>query len=260
MTVIGRLAMPPLLLALIACGPVAMDASLAAAHRPGVSRAVLTSPPPHRPAPRQPARGTRPTVRLLFVGASVTAGYGALDPAHAYPDVVAGHLRAGGWNTVVHIVAHPGATAGEAETWPVKVRSDAVVVHLVTNDFARGTRLADYQAEYSDVISRVRESSPRAKLVCLGGWDAPSAVNAAGIAAARYNDVARAVCSNAGGDYVDISGLYLQSDDHGPVGTLTAVGVRDAFHPNDLGHRKLAAAVLRALGMPSGAPGSRSSI
>lgn len=260
MRIIGRLAIPPLLLALIACGPVAMNASLAAARSAGGSGAAQTSPTPRRSAPRHSATVTHPTVRLLFVGASVTASYGAVDPAHAYPELVASHLRAAGWNPVVHIVARPGATAGKADGWPLNVPSDAVIVHLVTNDYAKGTPLAGYRTEYSDVLSRVRESSPRAKLVCLGGWDAPSAVNAAGIAAERYNDVARTACTGAGGDFVDISGLYLQSDNHGPAGTATAVGLRDTFHPNDLGHQKLAAAVLKAVGMPRSASGSHATV
>jgi acyl-CoA thioesterase-1 len=237
MGVIGRLAIPLLLLALSGCGQVAQ-----------------------RTAASHPTPVARPTVRLLFVGASVTAGYGALDPAHAYPELVVSRLQAAGWNMVVHVVAHPGATAGEARGWPLNLPSDAIVVHLVTNDYARDTPLLDYRAEYADLIGRLRASSPRARLVCLGGWDSPSAFNRLGVPARSYNEVAREVCEQAAGTFVDISGLYLQSDDHGPAGTATALGLRDTFHPNDLGHRKLAAAVLKALGMPAAASGSRTTV
>jgi acyl-CoA thioesterase I len=228
---------------------------------PLLALAAAGPSPPASPTRASPTQA-RPLVRLLFVGASVTAGDYAVDPAHAYPELVAARLRDDGYRTELRVVARPGATAAAAGRWDLKLLSDLVVVHLVTNDFSRDTPPSAYQAAYTAVIRRLRQASPAARLVCLGGWDNPSSVNRLGVPAARYDQVAQAACRAAGGTYVDVSGLYLQRSDRGPAGQVTTRGVRDGFHPNDRGHQRLAAAVLRAVDMPSpghrgGAPGGR---
>jgi acyl-CoA thioesterase I len=256
MNVIGRVAAVLALLAVTNCGspPTGPGAQRPSALRAAQGGGVAST------SQRTSASSSRPTVRLLFVGASVTAGYGAGNLDRAFPELVASHLRAAGWNTVVHIAARPGATTAEADKWSLKGPADAVVVHLVTNDFSRGTPLATYQADYGDVIGRLRVSSPSAKLVCLGGWSSPTSVNSAGISAERYNDIARTVCATNRGTFVNLSALYLQKADHGPAGGMTSVGPPDHFHPNDRGHRQLAAAVLRDLAIPATASGRRVSV
>jgi lysophospholipase L1-like esterase len=230
--------------------------ALAAAGPPLPASPAAASPAATSPAP------ARPTVRLLFVGASVTAGEYAVDPAHAYPQLVAARLRAEGYDTELRVVAHPGARAAAAERWDLHLPSDVVVVHLVTNDFSRDTPLPAYRAAYAAVVRRLRQASPAARLACLGGWDNPSSVNRLGVPAERYDQVARAACAAAGGTFVDVSGLYLQRSDRGPAGQVTTMGLRDGFHPNDRGHQRLAAAVLRTVDLPSpehkpGGPGGR---
>lgn len=192
----------------------------------------------------------RPALRLLFVGASITAGDYANSPAQAYPALVAARLHAEGYAVHLRVVAHPGATAEMARHWNLEVPSDVLVVHLVTNDFARNSRLSTYRTAYRQVLAELRHSSARARLVCLGGWDNPRAVNRTGVSAGRYDQVAQAACKAAGGRYLDISGVYLQRADRGPAGMVTTMGVRDGFHPNDRGHQRLAAAVLGALDLP----------
>jgi acyl-CoA thioesterase-1 len=226
---------------------------------PPIGSGTVRAPAPHAARGASPS-SSRPTVRLLFVGASVTAGYGADDPSEAFPQVVASHLRAAGWTTTVHIAARPGATAAAAGEWNLNSPADAVVVHLVTNDFSRGTPLASYQATYAEVIRRVRESSPNAKLVCLGGWGSPRSVNGAGITAERYNNVARTVCTAGRGTFLSLSGLYLQKADHGPPAGAPTVGLADYFHPNDRGHQQLADAVLKELAIPARVPGRHATV
>src|SRR5258707_1172247 len=98
-----------LAVAIASCGPGSpapqasggVRSALAASHRTG--------------AQAQRARAEPPPFRLLFVGASVTAGWYASTPDRAYPALVAGRLRAGGRAVRLHVVATPGATAEEAE-------------------------------------------------------------------------------------------------------------------------------------------------
>jgi acyl-CoA thioesterase-1 len=247
MRLLSRLASVPLLVAIAAWGSSAIVPGTVASSSSG--QLVNAASPMPTSQQRPPAAAT-PSLRLLFIGASVTAGYDAADASHAYPNLVARHLRAAGSKVILHIVARPGATASVADAWNLDIPSDVVVVHLVTNDFVRNTPLSTYQASYGDVIARVRKVSPAARLVCLGGWDNPTSLNRAGIAAERYDEVARSVCAGEGGKYVDLSALYLDTADRGPPGGVTTAGLRDSFHPNNRGHEQLAAAVVKALGLP----------
>jgi lysophospholipase L1-like esterase len=134
------------------------------------------------------------------------------------------------------------------------VPSDLVVVQLATNDFNHDVPLPVFRATYNDVLRRVRQASPRAQLLCLGGWDDPGSVNGIGVSAADYDGAAWSSCTIEGGRYVDLSGIYLDARNHGPVGRPTFLGPGDHFHPNDRGHDELAARVLASQNLPYQVP------
>jgi acyl-CoA thioesterase-1 len=196
-------------------------------------------------SPVMPA--AHPPLRVLFVGASVTEGWFASTPSRAYPAVVVHGLTAGRHRVRKRVMAVPGATAETAATWALDVPSDLVVVQLATNDYVRATPVAVFSASYAEVLRRIRAASPHADLVCLGGWDDPSVPNRIGVTAREYDAVAWSACESQGGDYVDLSPMFMDPRNHGPVGRSTYAGPGDLFHPNDRGHEALAAAVLGSL-------------
>lgn len=229
------------------CGSAPVRAVAARPAHAASSRAAHASRPvsvvSERPALGEARAGAAP-VRLFFVGASITTGAGASSAAHAYPQVVAAQLAAAGHPVQTHVMARSGITVATADTWDVAVPSDVVIVQLATNDFMHDEPLATFSATYNDVVRRVRAASPTAQLICLGGWNDPASVNPIGVSAADYDAAAWSACTIAGGRYVDLSAIYMDARNHGPVGRATFLGPGDHFHPNDRGHEELAARVL----------------
>jgi acyl-CoA thioesterase I len=188
-------------------------------------------------------------MRVLFVGASVTRGVGASSPDHAYPAVVVARLQAEGRVVRPRVMAQSGIVVSVADSWDLAVPADLVVVQLATNDFAHSELLPVFRTTYNDVLRRVREASPRARLLCMGGWNDPGAVNRLGLRAADYDAAAWAACTAEHGRYLDLSETYRDPRNHGPVGRSTSLGAGDEFHPNDRGHLALAALVLATQGV-----------
>ncbi len=193
------------------------------------------------------ARADPAALRVQFVGASVTEGWFASSPSHAYPALVVHGLTIGRRRVVKRVVALPGATAESAGTWGLDSPSDLTVVQLATNDYVRSTPVDVFAASYAAVLRRLRAASPHGDIVCLGGWDDPAAVNHLDLTAREYDDIARSACAAEDGRYIDLSAIYLDGRNHGPDGRPTFRGPGDLFHPNDRGHQELASAVLASL-------------
>jgi lysophospholipase L1-like esterase len=185
------------------------------------------------------------SVRVLFVGASVTDGWFASTKAHTYTALVAKGL-AEGRPVQVRIQARPGVTAEDAADWSLTTQSDVVVVQIATNDFVRDVPLDRYSAAYAELLDRLRLASPKAELICLGAWLDPHEKNRIGVAAVDYDAAARTQCDAAHGRYVDLSAAYMDAANHGPAGRPTYQGPGDLFHPNDRGHAELASLILQA--------------
>jgi lysophospholipase L1-like esterase len=186
---------------------------------------------------------TRP-LRVLFLGASVTEGWFASARNRTYPEIVADRLGATGRRVHLSILSRPGVTAGGADAWDLAIPSDVVIVQLATNDFMQSVPALVYSAYYGDLLHRLRRASPTAELVCLGGWDDPSAANRLGVLAVDYDVEARTACGAEGGRYVDLSATFLDARNHGPEGRVTFHGPGDVFHPNDRGHEEVATLIL----------------
>jgi len=188
------------------------------------------------------------SVRVLFVGASVTDGWFASNKAHTYTALVAKGL-AEGRPVQVRIQARPGVTAEDAADWNLTAPSDVVVVQIATNDFVRDVPLDRYSAAYAELLDRLRVASPKAELICLGAWLDPAEKNRLGLPAVDYDAAARTQCDAAHGRYVDLSAAYMDAANHGPAGRPTYQGPGDLFHPNDRGHAELASLILQADGI-----------
>lgn len=235
--------MVPLLLLMAltaACGP------SKAPRAPGTAFAaqLSDSPPSDTRAEAFGAAPDAPTLRLMFVGASVTEGWFASARNRAYPALVTRSLQASGRRVRVRLLAHPGATAADADHWDLAIASDVVVVQIATNDWVTGVPLATFDTEYADMLRRLRLTSATADLICFGAWEDPSSVNKIGVAALSYDQAVRSACDAEDGRYIDLSGVYMDPLDHGPEGRVTFHGPGDVFHPNDRGHQELASLIL----------------
>lgn len=181
-----------------------------------------------------PAAGAQRTV--VFLGDSLTAGYGLPDPAsEAYPALIAARLRAAGstWK-VVNAGISGDTTAGGLRRidWTLRAPVDVLVVALGANDGLRGVDPAVTAANLRGIIERARARHPAVRIL-LAGMQLPPELGAAHTAAfARvFPDVAAA------------TGAALVPFLLAGVGGDPTLNLGDRIHPNAAGHAVMAATV-----------------
>ncbi len=174
-------------------------------------------------------------VRMLVAGDSLSAGFFATTKDQGFIRLVADGIGS---------VDVTGAAQAQQTLSTVAAVTDVpsdvgvAVVELGTNDVGVPTPLPDFEQQYAALLERIRSTSPRAGLVCLGTWTADGA---------SYDEVIARTCGARGGVYVALADAFANPDLHGPAGRETFAGAGDEFHPNDAGHRAIADAVLSAL-------------
>ncbi|WP_242864553.1 SGNH/GDSL hydrolase family protein [Microbacterium testaceum] len=172
---------------------------------------------------------------MLITGDSLAAGFFASTAAQGFSALVTGALGPVTPTTVSRAHETLSTVAGVTE---VPADLDLAVIELGTNDVGIPTPLADFEAQYADLVGRIRTSSPDAAVVCAGTWT---------VDGAAYDEIIAGVCTANAGRYVSLADLFATPEFHGPAGRDTFVGVGDDFHPNDAGHRAIADAVLAVL-------------
>ena len=202
---------------------------------PSPSPTATATPTPTTPGLLRIPRDTAGNARVLITGDSLAAGFFASTEAQGFSSLVAGALGRVTPTTVSRAHETLSTVAGVTE---VPADLDLAVVELGTNDVGIPTPLPDFEAQYAELIGRIRTSSPDAAIVCAGTWTADGAA---------YDEVIAGVCTANAGRYVSLAGLFATPDLRGPAGRDTFVGAGDDFHPNDAGHRAIADAVLAVL-------------
>ena len=131
------------------------------------------------PAARGAASDSAPVasrgVTILFIGTSLTAGYG-LEPEEAFPVLIGRMLDSLGIPNEVRNAGVSGETSAGALRridWPISA-TDIDVVWLETgaNDGLRGLDLDSTRANIDAIITRIREKHPTVRLV-LAQMEAP---------------------------------------------------------------------------------------
>ncbi|MGI9077710.1 MAG: arylesterase [Gemmatimonadaceae bacterium] len=142
-----------------------------AAERPADS-ARVSAPVPA--AADSAARATR-RVTILFVGTSLTAGYG-LEPDEAYPILIGGMLDSLGVpNEIRNAGVNGESSAGALRRidWPISSSDiDILVLETGANDGLRGMNLDSTRANIDSVLTRIRAKQPAAR-VLLAQMEAP---------------------------------------------------------------------------------------
>jgi lysophospholipase L1-like esterase len=201
---------------------------------------------PVNPAPGSHLRLVRPNgraLRVLFVGDSLTVGFYASRASTAFAGRVSAALRTHGRVTET-IKAKSGVTASYWASRPLPA-ADLVVLELGTNDFsAHLTPRAAFDSNYRRLVANVRARSPHAQLLCLSLWRS-SHYGYEGETLLTYNKIIARDCE--GGAFVWISALYDAKGARQPAGLPSFLGRSDGFHPTDIGHRGIAAAIEQTL-------------
>ena len=182
------------------------------------------------------SRGGAP--KVLFVGTSLTAGYG-LTPDLAFPSVIARLAEADGLPIQIVNAGLSGETSAGAlrrMDWILRAPADVVVIETGANDALRGLDPDSTRANLGRIIARIRQALPRAQIV-LVQMEAPPNYGIGYVRRFRamYGDVAR-------DEDVVLAPFLLEG-----VAGLPELNQADGIHPNRRGAELVAANVWKAL-------------
>jgi len=130
------------------------------------------------PAEDSPAVETQPAVsdpapaaaRILFLGDSITAGYG-IDQMEAFPALVGMQLTREGYSVQVVDAGVSGDTSSGGLNrldWLLQNRVDILVLELGGNDGLRGIDLTLTRSNLGSIIERTRATWPGVDVVLVG--------------------------------------------------------------------------------------------
>jgi len=190
---------------------------------------------PLSPAPTPPV-DARPV--LLFVGTSLTAGYG-LDPADAFPALIQARLDEAGLRYRVVNAGVSGETSAGALRrldWLLKQPVAVLVVETGANDGLRGQDPDATRANLEGVMERAKRQVPPPRVVLLG-MEAPP--NNGEEYRRRFRAIYPEVARKNGAALVP----FLLDG----VAGVASLNQADGVHPTAEGHRHLADTVWRVL-------------
>jgi acyl-CoA thioesterase-1 len=189
--------------------------------------------PVRAPEPRQDARPVRPPPpRVVFLGDSLTAGYG-LDAGEDYPSLVRLRLREAGIAAdVVNAGVSGDTSAGGLRRldWSLDGHVAVLVVALGGNDALRGLSTDDLRRNLAAIIDAARQ---RRVTVVLAGMEAPPNLGRAYTTAFRqtYRDLAAQY-------RIALIPFLLEG-----VAGQPALNQADLIHPNAEGAKRIASLV-----------------
>lgn len=194
--------------------------------------------PPAAPAPAPPAAASRP--RIVFLGTSLTAGYGLPDPSLAYPALIQARLDSLGWAYEVVNAGVSGETSAGAlrridwlmEQGPVAI----LFVETGANDGLRGQDPDTLRANLEAILARARRQDPPPRVI-VAGMEAPP--NLGRDYAARFRAVFADVARSQGAVLLP----FLLDG----VAGVEALNQADGIHPTPEGQRRIAAMVWEAI-------------
>jgi acyl-CoA thioesterase I len=178
------------------------------------------------------------TGTVLFVGTSLTAGYGVGEDM-AYPAIIQEKIDAAGLPFQVVNAGISGETSAgglRRIDWSLQQPIDVLVLELGANDGLRGLDPAAMRSNLDEIMRRTRSRHPDADIV-LVGMEAPPNLGA------DYTTRFRQVFVDLAREYRATLVPFLLE---GVAGEAT-LNIDDGIHPNPRGHRLLAETVWRQL-------------
>ncbi len=195
----------------------------------------------------QPAAQPAAPKNILFLGDSLTAGYGLPDPVtQAYPALIqqklaalpapGSPLSAPSWRAVNAGVSGDTTSGGLRRIdWVTRQPVAILVLALGSNDGLRGLDPDLVTRNLAAIAERVRAKNPDVRVLLLG-QRMPTSM---GDYAARFDGVFAALAEKHGWAFVP---FLLEG-----VGGVRDLNQADAIHPNEDGHRRMAETVWAGL-------------
>jgi acyl-CoA thioesterase-1 len=187
-------------------------------------------PPPSSETSSQPA--------ILFLGTSLTAGYG-IDPELAYPALIQKKLDAAGLGYRVINAGVSGETSAGAlrrVDWLLRQPIAVLVVETGANDGLRGLSPDTLRANIQGIFDRARKLQPSVTLVLVGMRVPPNYGRAY---SERFQSIYPELARTNGATLVP---FLLEG-----VGGFNALNQPDGVHPTEAGQRRMAETVWRVL-------------
>ncbi|HEX6135215.1 MAG TPA: arylesterase [Longimicrobiales bacterium] len=175
---------------------------------------------------------------VLFIGTSLTAGYGVGEDA-AWPAVIQAMIDSAG---LPYRVANAGIS-GETSAgglrridWSLQQPADVLVLELGANDALRGLETRQLRANLDSIMARARELYPDIALVIIG-MEAPP--NLGGAYTRAFREVFAGLARRHDAALVPFLLDGVAAD--------ASLNIDDGIHPNAAGHRIMARTVWRTL-------------
>jgi acyl-CoA thioesterase I len=171
---------------------------------------------------------------VLFVGTSLTAGYGVGEQV-AYPAVIQQKIDSTGLPFRVVNAGISGETSAgglRRINWSLQQPVDVLVLELGANDGLRGLDPGAMRANLDEIMSRTRSRYPDAAIV-LVGMEAPPNLGDA------YTSSFRRVFADLARKHDAVLLPFLLEG----VAADPALNIEDGMHPNAAGHRVIAGTV-----------------
>jgi acyl-CoA thioesterase I len=192
---------------------------------------VDASPQASGETPSVGASSAAPGPTVLFLGDSITAGYG-LEPHEAFPAILDDRLEALG----VAATLINGGLSGETSAgglrridWLLQRSVDVLVLELGGNDGLRGIDLSSSRANLQGIVDKARTNNPDVVLVVAGMMMPPNmGLDYTESFAAMYPEIANRN-----------DGLLIPFLLNG-VGGVDSLMQSDNIHPNGPGHVRVA--------------------
>jgi acyl-CoA thioesterase I len=206
----------------------------------GYLGALLACDQPRDDAPASTPGSNRPSASptILFLGTSLTAGYG-IDPEQAYPALIQQKIDAAGLNFRVINAGVSGESSAGARRrveWLLQQPVSILVLETGANDGLRGLPPDSLRANIQAIFDQARRLQPSVRLVLLGMRIPPNYGRAY---TQRFESVYPEVARSNNATLVP---FLLQG-----VGGVSALNQADGVHPTAEGQRRMAETVWRVL-------------
>jgi acyl-CoA thioesterase-1 len=175
--------------------------------------------------------------RIVFLGDSLTAGYGLAKKSESVPSLIQARLDTAGYHYEVINAGVSGDTSAGGLSrlnWSLDGDVKVLVIELGANDGLRGLPVAAMKHNLDQIITRAKA---RGITVLLTGMEAPPNYGAA------YTTEFRAVFADLAREHkLAFVPFYLQG-----VAGIPSLNISDGMHPNASGTRIVEATIWRAL-------------
>jgi acyl-CoA thioesterase-1 len=184
------------------------------------------------------ARSIDTTGVVLFLGTSLTAGYG-IGAEHAYPALIQQKLDSAGYPLRVVNAGISGETSAgglRRIDWSLQQPVAILVLELGANDGLRGLSVSDMHDNLEKIIQRTMERYPDSEIV-LVGMEAPPNLGA------EYTRQFRSTYRTLAQKYDAALIPFLLEG----VAAVPDLNQDDGIHPNETGQKRVAETVWKVL-------------